>query len=254
MWCCLMLQTLTKNALLAYIPEGMVAPYAGMHLNVALPIHQSLQGDATIDTLHGDLYHSNDPLLQRYYSSLRRRFYELKYSPNPLLREYYCRTIRGAQIKASATRRAKIAQAALQGMEVLVDVYPKIFKQSFFISRFQFNLSRKWVHLNDGAPVEVRCDLVDGVHPHLYAQKSGTADPAARLGIYVEGTDSSGKAFRGWLQTNGEKTVFAMNTFVDLLEGVDLETSMKRTRRWVPYPTPGRRRHRSDDAKPYYTS
>jgi hypothetical protein len=40
---------------------------------------------------------------------------------------------------------------------------------------------------------------------------------------------------------------------IDLLEGADLETSMKRIRRWVPHPTP-RRRHRSDDAKPYYTS
>jgi len=69
MWCCLILQTLTKNALLAYIPKGMVAPYAGMHLNVALPIYQSLQGDAVIDTLHGDLYHSNDPLVQRYIAS-----------------------------------------------------------------------------------------------------------------------------------------------------------------------------------------
>lgn len=142
MWCCLILQTITKNALLAYIPKGMVAPYAGMHLNVALPIHQSLQGDAVFDTLHGDPYHSNDPLVQRYYSSLRRRFYELKYSPNPLLREYYCRTRRDAQTKASVTRRAKAAQAVLQGKEVPVYVYPTA-EQFFSISHFTFSISRK---------------------------------------------------------------------------------------------------------------
>ena len=41
MWCCLMLQTLTKNALAKYLPANMVAPYAGTHLNIAIPLHQA---------------------------------------------------------------------------------------------------------------------------------------------------------------------------------------------------------------------
>jgi hypothetical protein len=107
MWCCLTLQTLTKNALLAYLPEGKMAPSAGTHLNVALPIYQSANTKGMTESLlHGDIYHSNNKLVQQNYSNLRKRFFELKDSPEPTMREYYMRTMRHARIKKSNTQRA----------------------------------------------------------------------------------------------------------------------------------------------------
>jgi len=41
MWCCLILQTLIKNALAKYLLANMVAPYAGTHLNIAIPLYQA---------------------------------------------------------------------------------------------------------------------------------------------------------------------------------------------------------------------
>ncbi|KAH8691303.1 hypothetical protein BGW36DRAFT_431855 [Talaromyces proteolyticus] len=251
MWCCLILQTFTKNALLAYLPQGTVGPRGGMHLNVALPIYQSTRGDAVVDTLHGDLHHSNDPFVQQYYSSLRKGFFGLKNSPNPAMQEYYRTTMRNGQVKKSITLPTKVVEKALQGMEVVIRTRANCYEQNFTISHFTFNISPKWVILNNDDIVIVRCDLHDGVHPHRYATTCQDADPAARLGVHVEGTDTSGKAFEGWLQSDGKMVVLRMNTFVDLLEGVDLETSMKLPRRWAPHPKPGQARGNN---KPFYTS
>ena len=40
--------------------------------------------------------------------------------------------------------------------------------------------------------------------------------------VYVEGTDRNGKAFEGWLQSDGKRAPLKMNTLVDVLEEVDL--------------------------------
>jgi hypothetical protein len=110
MWCCLVFQTLTRNALHKYLPPAKLAPYAGMHLNVALPLHQSTRGEKVNDIFHGDLYHSQDPHVQKYYQSLRHRFWDLKYSPNLVQREYYANRIRQSHQKRNATLRGRAAQ------------------------------------------------------------------------------------------------------------------------------------------------
>jgi len=73
MWGCLMLQTLTKNALAKYLPLNMVAPYAGSHLNVAIPLHQ-VAHCVIPNREDPTMYHSSDPRVAQYYRSLRRRF------------------------------------------------------------------------------------------------------------------------------------------------------------------------------------
>ena len=71
MWCSLMLQTLTRNALQAYLPNGTLSLYAGGHLNIALPLHQSIQGEIVRDKLSVDIYHFYDPSIRAYYASLQ---------------------------------------------------------------------------------------------------------------------------------------------------------------------------------------
>ncbi|PVI01067.1 hypothetical protein DM02DRAFT_525729, partial [Periconia macrospinosa] len=244
-WCSLMLQTLTRNALSAYLPKGALSPRAGMHLNVALPIYQSIQGDAVTDSLHGDLYNSMDPMVQQYYSNLRRKFFELKYSPNPMLRNYYKKAMQERQINASTTKRRYSAKRALQGIEVPVRFTKRRYgdtAQIVTISHFNFTLSRDIVHAENGDLVEVQCHLSDGVHEHCYARKSLAMDSAARLGIHVEGVNSkNGRTFAVWLHSDGDLAVFRMNTLVDMLEGLDIWNPSGRMRRWIPRSASGRK-------------
>lgn len=51
------------------------------------------------DSSHGDIYHSSDALLQEYYRSLRKNYYQLKHSPNPLIQQCYQNKIAVQQIK-----------------------------------------------------------------------------------------------------------------------------------------------------------
>lgn len=233
-----MLQTLIRNALLAYLPKGTLSPHTGMHLNVALPIYQTVQGEAVPDSLHGDIYHSMDPVVQQYYSSLRRKFFELKHSLSPLLRSYYEKTMYERQVNVATAKRKHSADRALQGVEVLVRFKENQHRgtpQIITISHFNFTLSRKRVHVRNGDLVEVQCHLSHGIHEHRYARKSLATDPAARLGIHVEGVNSiSGEAFVIWLHNDGELVVFRMNTLVDMLEGLDIWNPSTRMRRWVP--------------------
>lgn len=156
MWCSLMLQTLTRNALRSYLPVGTLAPYAGGHLNVALPLHQSIQGDPVQDELCNDLY-SRDPSVQAYYASLRQNFFDLKNSPNPFLRELYEQKVRVSQLSRAETIRQSTANKSLQGRNVTVRCDE--WRQSFSMSHWIFEISRKAVHLNHGALLFVRFDL-----------------------------------------------------------------------------------------------
>lgn len=233
-----------NNALTAYCIE--VAPYAGRHLNVALPLHQSGNSEKKNDTLHGDLYHSHDSLVQEYWKILRRAFYDLKYSENPLQRAYYENTMRRQQKAAGDTERARTAKKALQGMKVIPRVRPERSTQEFVISHFKFNISPRWLRLQKDTAIQVRCYLEDETHPHAYASASSSIDPARRLGIHIRGTDLHGRAFEGWLESNTSKCVLQMNTFVDMLEGLDIWDPTGRSRRWVPGKPRG-------GQKPYYT-
>lgn len=232
MWCSLILQTLTRNALQAYLPNGTLSLYAGGHLNVALPLHQSIQGEIVRDKLSLDIYHSHDPSIRAYYASLRQNFYSLKLSPNPLLRELYKLKIHAAQSTRAETCRRKSAQAFIAGR--LVKIKLDQWRQRFSISHWNIPVSRKVVHLDNGATLHVECNLLPNRHPNCYATKSQACDPAARLGIRLTGIDTSGKLADIWLCTSGTLQVFKMNTFVDMLEGRNIHDPKDRQRRWIP--------------------
>lgn len=240
MWASLMLQTLSKNALTKYLPLEMLAPYAGRHLNVALPILQASPSQAP--ELHDPWdYHTSDPVVCEYYKSMRRRFYELKFSPNAAHRDYYEGVIRSSVITRYKANIMNLAQI-LGGIEqrVYVNPRPNGFYQELFINHFKFGISRKWVHLEKNAPIQVRVELLtmdefqrNGSAPTAYCIKATEKDPASRLSIFVEGTSETGTPFAGWIRSGGQKQVFHTNTFVDLLEGGSMAQSSHLPRRWI---------------------
>ena len=172
-----MLQTLTRNALQAYLPNSTLSLYTGGHLNVTLPLHQSIQGEIVRDKLSLDIYHSHNPSIRAYYASLRQNFYSLKLSPNPLLRELYKLKIHAAQSTRAETCRQKSAQAFIAGR--LVKIKLDQWRQRFSISHWNIPISQKVVHLDDGATLHVKYNLLPNRYPNCYTTKSRAYDPAA---------------------------------------------------------------------------
>lgn len=240
-WCCLILQTLTKNALAKYLPANMVAPYARTHLNIAIPLHQAPYS-VMVNTQDPSMYHTSDPTVAQYYTSLRRRFYELKYSPNMTLRDYYAQVMRQRVITRDQTNQKKLVKV-LGGVKKLVKLHRNragSTMQQFFLGSFTFIISRKWVHLKHDTPVQVRLESITenkfrrkGNYPKVYCLNATKDDPASRLAVFVEGTSNNKAPFAGWLRTNAEKLVFKMNTLVDILKGGSMTKSSHIPRRWI---------------------
>jgi hypothetical protein len=238
-----MLQTLSKNALLKYLPKNGVAQHAGTHLNIALPLHQR-PNKVRVDFQDPSIFHSNDPLVQQYYTSLRRRFHELKFSPNPSLREYYANVLRQRVIQRVNNNTKKILNLC-NGVEVNTRVrrdlrFRSTFIQTFILSYFKFTIPRTWGKLEHDEPIQVRPELISkeefmlqGKHPNVHCLKATNKDPASRLAIFVEGTFADGAPFAGWIRSNGENQVYKMNTLVDLLEGGTMLQSSDLPRRWI---------------------
>lgn len=242
MRCALTLQTLTLNALREYLPDGAVAPYAGKHLNVALPIYQSHQPNAVQDPFHGDIYHSEDPLIQRYCASLRRRFLDLKFSPNNLVREYYYKCWKTNAAVRRYSSQLKAAKKAQTGINL--KAYGTINKRSrmkyyeFFINYFRFTLNRRLIEditEEEFISIQVRYDLTkdESLHPFMYARRASTDDRCCRLDVHVEGNDPYGRPFLGWVSSDGELQVKKMNTFVDWLEAYENPLNYSGRKRFV---------------------
>lgn len=241
MWCCLMLQTLTRNAVAKYLPIHLVAPSAGLHLNVGIPLHQA-PFSVMVDCQDSTLYHSSNFVAKQYYASLRRRFYELKFSPNPVLREYYAKVIRQRVISRVETNQHDLPDfldGSLKFAKVSGDE-TGFGHQWIHLAHLNITISRKWVHLEHNTPLQVRIELITtdelgkmGNFPNVYCMKAQRYDPAARLAIFVEGTSIKGQPFAGWLRSFAEKQVLKINTLVDILEGGSMLQSRHKPRRWV---------------------
>ena len=180
-------------------------------------------------------------MVARYYASLRRRFYELKFSPNMVLRSYYAKVVQQRVVSRVQTNQKNLVKV-LDGVEKIVKVRTGSahVRQTFFVRHCIFNISRKWVHLEHDAPVQVRLELTiedefrrKGKHANVYCVNATKDDPASRLAVFVEGTSENGEPFAGWLQSNAKKQVFRINTLVDLLEGGSITKSRHLPRRWI---------------------
>jgi hypothetical protein len=242
MWGCLMLQSLTGNSLAKYLPADMIAPRDSTPLNIAIPLHQAPTMDMH-DAQDPSSYHTSDPALLQHFSSLRRRFFELKFSSNSTLVDYYNTVMQQKAISRAKTNIER-ARQCMGGMQVFVKVTsragrPGTFRQSFHVSLFTFNISLKWVQLENEAPIEVRFELTTkdelrqkGPPENVYCLGASTNDPAIRLAIHIEGTDENGKPFAGWLQVQSALRIPKMNTFVEMLDGGSMLDSSKRPNRW----------------------
>lgn len=243
MWCCLMLQVLTKNTLTRYLPSSVVAPCAGRHLNIAIPLLQPPYKIA-INSEDLSIYQSDDPLVQQHYASLRRRFYELKFAPSLLHQKYYQDVLR-QRIITRVQNNTKNVPELLDGVGTNVAIrrdsrWKNTILQTFTLSYFLFHIPRAWGTIEDGAPIQVRPLLLsknnltsEGQAPYIYCTKATEEDPASRLAIFVEGTLADGQPFGGWLRSGGQNNVYKMNTFVDLLEGGTMMQSKECPRRWI---------------------
>jgi hypothetical protein len=242
MWTCVLFQTLTIRGLREYLPENAQLIYPGVHLNVALPLHQRLaeeEGDQEqAYRAFSGLYRSNDPMIQRYYQCLRQKFLNLKNSPDPALRECYMSVYRKIGQAGTAAKKKKTVALALSGVERVVKEtihHQKFVYYYFSISHCSFRLPKSMVSLENGSKVHVQCCLrPDRPHPNAYAKHALPSDPAARLGMKIRGKDVQGNNFALWLARGGEQTAKQMNTFVDDLEGVPIEETEKRERRYLP--------------------
>lgn len=230
-----MLQTLTRNAIAKYLPANIVAPYAGTHLNVALPLHQA-PFSAMVDTQDPSMYHTSDPLVAQYFTSLRRRFYELKVSPNKVPKQYYASVIRQRVVTRVTTNQKSFAEA-LHGVEKLLKVRTDVGRshQQFYLAHFSFHISLRWTILEHNSPVQVRLELAKkgDIPSHVYCVNATKDDPAARLAVFIEGTSRTGVSFSGWLQSKSTKKIMKMNTLVDILDGGSMTTSRHLPRRWI---------------------
>ena len=91
MWCALTLQTPPTATLVRYLPAVKLAPRAGCHLNVASPLSQSYV-PGYLDP--GDMEKSTDSLVVRFLNDRRQQYMALRYSDDPILREYWWETHR----------------------------------------------------------------------------------------------------------------------------------------------------------------
>jgi len=101
------------------------------------------------------------------------------------------------------------------------------------VSKYDLYISRKLVHLKDGDKIQLKVELHDGPHPHVYTEQARESDPSNRLAIWIEGTDRYGSRFGLWLRTGGQLAVMKMNNFVDEFDGIAQEMIEQTPRRWI---------------------
>jgi hypothetical protein len=187
------------------------------------------------DSSHGDIYHSSDALLQEYYRSLRKNYYQLKNSPNLLIRQCYQNKIVVQQHKIALTKRNRSAEKMLGGMNVPVRSYKRGSCFYVLVSYWRFYLCRQIISVEEGDIVRVQFHISHAMCNDCYATKSLSTDPASRLKISIKGVSARGQRFLVWPRNTGKMVVFRMNTLVDMLENLDIHDPSHCMRRWVPH-------------------
>ena len=136
----LIFQTLDPKDLKKYLSEevGLCLPFRG--LNIALPLWQSFPDRKPVGVWHGVesslLLPSSDSNdcefsvvsqqlihIKGYHKSLRERFYNLSFSPDPSHRARYYEVMRRQNSSASASRRVKTRRKVLLGARREVKSY-----------------------------------------------------------------------------------------------------------------------------------
>ncbi len=257
MFACLIFQTLDPKDLKKYLPEEaeLFLPFCG--LNVALPLWQSSPDRKPMGVWHGVesslLSPSSDSNesefsevsqhlihIKGYHKSLRERFYNLRFSPNPSHRAYCYEVKREQNSSASASRKANTRREILLGAYREVKSYRcqtvpggYVIRRCIFIGSFYL-----WLPHNSaasfGGKVYFKIEISNGqAHHSPYAIRATQDDPAIRLGIQISGTDTLGNAISFWLKSKGKQNILKMNTLVDEFEGKTDGEIGRTPRRWI---------------------
>lgn len=253
MWMCCIFQTLNSVHLDKYLPENIQKPWAGRHLNVALPLWQSFSNslEDKTEAMGGraaftSFLQSPNPETRGWAENLREGFNQLRNSPDCEIRNYYQRHIfRSLQLATDARLRnaKKNLEKYLSGKEIPVHVTTTNrntpYEGPLYDIRcgmFAFTISQESdLNLKDKDKVFVQFHLTDSKHPMMYSAHARTTDPASRFAISVSSCDSRGNDFLVWLiNTRGIKVVCKMNSLVDILKGYSLEERRTFLRRWFP--------------------
>jgi len=138
--------------------------------------------------------------IKGYHKSLRERFYDSRFSPNPSHRAYYYEVKRKQNSSASASRKAKTRREILLGAYREVKSYRcqtvpggYAIRRCIFIGSFCL-----WLPHNSaasfGGKVYFKIEISNGqAHHSPYAIRATQDDPAIRLGIQISGNRYFGK-------------------------------------------------------------
>ncbi|KAL2869133.1 uncharacterized protein BJX67DRAFT_379608 [Aspergillus lucknowensis] len=259
MWFCCIFQTLTCPSLEKYLPDTLAKPWAGRHLNIAVPLYQSFSPaeNPEIETL-GDregftqFLTSTDPQVRKWAISLRSAFNSLANSPDARARAYYRQLIAISTSKARdacQANRIKKMQRYLSGedIKVTVETYrdgaqEEYTKATVACGQFVFTIPSSLGFWNNDR-VFVKLDLRESEHANKYTTHSRPDDPASRLGVSIVWDDGERQM---WLKASRRnlKHIKRINTLVDILEGFPYQQ-----RRALALP----RRWYKENQKHYYT-
>lgn len=238
MWMTLILQTLSTNNLTEWLPGQ--AEWAGRHLNVALPLWQSLSNDL-IDRQEAigsfaSFTTSPDPTIREWAWNLRNSYNELRHSADETIRKYYFHCIGKAARAGGAKAEQKKIESIGKCLSNPILKYVRAGKRSELLvshSNWVFRISRK---LDLGIIVNSQVEFQVFLSPtpsntQMFTKDALPTDPASRLAVSIKGVGTKGP-FHLFLHNPGLSTVKQMNSFVDALEGCKREETMRFGRRW----------------------
>lgn len=230
-------QTLRSKDLQKYLPKGYPMPWAGYHLNVALPLWQGFSDEVnTQEVLTKDAFQdallSANPLVRKWAEDLRDGFHDLASSPEPMLRDYWRKVIMNDFVKIGkdAIQLQKLARYRrwlLDGVERKVLLgswgHPYAYLGEYIVylgSKSSFS-----VRIEQGDAVCIQPFLTTHPSPLRYAQAASDTDPCSRLVIYARIKIPGREDICRFVKAESAKQAKLMNSLVDIFEGVPLEVS-----------------------------
>ncbi|KAL4891253.1 hypothetical protein BDV59DRAFT_209145 [Aspergillus ambiguus] len=203
MWMACVFQTLRRNDLERFLPEGTPVMWAGQQLNVALPLWQRFPGEELMDESQmlpgresfSDLLFSENPTIRQWASETRDAFNDLRDSPNPHLRQYYRDQINASlNLARKATQQKKflLFQDFLErGMETTVRKSGRKLYVAFSVFNIPLNQYMD-LPLNEGDTVHIQPYITQTPNPMRYAVRAQETDPSSPLLLRLKAKHKNG--------------------------------------------------------------
>ena len=250
------LQTLRKGDLDIYLPENLSKPWAGRHLNLALPLWQGLNEDQKDMRMSKasfeEALHSLDPVIRDWATGVRNAYQSLRDHCDLRVREYWMSNFRSIQGLDGADKSYKTTQeGAHQAANhfLMHGANCRIYQLGYGYytaqySIYSFSLAsifERW-SLKDHVAGEhglvreksvfVKPFLLDEPSPLRYARDALLTDPSSRLVVAAsESGGIDGKMV--FLFGLREKQAMRLNRLVDTMEGLAFHESERLARRGI---------------------